>query len=391
LKLAFSPGLRVATALLSMSTFMGVSSAADHPYRVGLMLPATGTYAALGTAIENGFRLYVDQQGGKFGGRTIEIVTVDDESNPAKATDNINRLVKRDRVDAVVGTVHSGVAMAMVRVARATNTLLIIPNAGAAAFTGALCAPNVFRTSFTNWQPAYAMGVAAAQQGAQTAVTISWRYASGEESANGFKEGFEKHGGKVIDQLYLPFPNVEFQPLLTRIASLKPDATYAFFAGGGAVKFVNDYAAAGLKDSIALFSPGFLTEGTLPGQGQAAQGLYSVMHYADGLDTPKDNAFRAAYEQAHGVIPDVYAVQGYDAAQLLAAGLAAVDGDSSRTEQMYAAMSGATIDSPRGPFTLSSANNPVQTMYLRKVDGLENKVIGVATPALADPAVGCPM
>lgn len=383
--------LRVWSGVLGVLACAGVTTAADQPIKVGLMLPATGTYASLGTAIENGFRLYLEQQGGKLAGRSVQVVTIDDESSPARATDNINRLIRRDKVDAVVGTVHSGVAMAMVRVAKATDTLLIIPNAGAAAFTGTMCAPNVFRTSFTNWQPAYAMGVAAAQRGAKTAVTISWRYASGEESANGFKEGFEKHGGQVVDQLYLPFPNVEFQPLITRIASIKPDATYAFFAGGGAVKFVNDYVAAGLKQTISLYSPGFLTEGTLQGQGQAAQGLYSVMHYADGLDTPKDNAFRAAYQQAFGEVPDVYAVQGYDAAQLLAAGLEAVHGDVSRKTEMYAAMSSAVIDSPRGPFTLSRANNPIQAMYLREVDGMENKFIGVATPALEDPAVGCRM
>ena len=385
------PRFRVWSGILGVVACAGVATAADQPIKVGLMLPATGTYASLGTAIENGFRLYLEQQGGKLAGRSVQVVTIDDESSPARATDNINRLIRRDKVDAVVGTVHSGVAMAMVRVAKATDTLLIIPNAGAAAFTGTMCAPNVFRTSFTNWQPAYAMGVAAAQRGAKTAVTISWRYASGEESANGFKEGFEKHGGQVVDQLYLPFPNVEFQPLITRIASIKPDATYAFFAGGGAVKFVNDYVAAGLKQTISLYSPGFLTEGTLQGQGQAAQGLYSVMHYADGLDTPKDNAFRAAYQQAFGEVPDVYAVQGYDAAQLLAAGLEAVHGDVSRKTEMYAAMSSAVIDSPRGPFTLSHANNPIQAMYLREVDGMQNKFIGVAMPALEDPAVGCRM
>ncbi len=385
------PRFRVWSGILGVVACAGVATAADQPIKVGLMLPATGTYASLGTAIENGFRLYLEQQGGKLAGRSVQVVTIDDESSPARATDNINRLIRRDKVDAVVGTVHSGVAMAMVRVAKATDTLLIIPNAGAAAFTGTMCAPNVFRTSFTNWQPAYAMGVAAAQRGAKTAVTISWRYASGEESANGFKEGFEKHGGQVVDQLYLPFPNVEFQPLITRIASIKPDATYAFFAGGGAVKFVNDYVAAGLKQTISLYSPGFLTEGTLQGQGQTAQGLYSVMHYADGLDTPKDNAFRAAYQQAFGEVPDVYAVQGYDAAQLLAAGLEAVHGDVSRKTEMYAAMSSAVIDSPRGPFTLSHANNPIQAMYLREVDGMQNKFIGVAMPALEDPAVGCRM
>ena len=70
---------------------------------------------ALGVAIENGFKLYVDEQGGKLGGREVEFFKVDDESDPAKATDNVNKLIKRDNVDVLVGTVHSGVAMAMAR------------------------------------------------------------------------------------------------------------------------------------------------------------------------------------------------------------------------------------------------------------------------------------
>ena len=74
------------------------------------MLPYTGTFAALGVAIENGFRLYVQEQGGKLGGRELEFVKVDDESEPAKAVDNVNKLIKRDNVDVIVGTVHSGVA-----------------------------------------------------------------------------------------------------------------------------------------------------------------------------------------------------------------------------------------------------------------------------------------
>src|SRR5215472_16056783 len=67
--------------------------------KVGFMLPYTGTYAALGRAIENGFKLYVSEQGGKLGGRDLEYFTVDDESEPAKAADNVNKLIKRDNVD----------------------------------------------------------------------------------------------------------------------------------------------------------------------------------------------------------------------------------------------------------------------------------------------------
>src|SRR5882762_5721730 len=187
--------------------------------KVGFMLPYTGTFAKLGKFIDDGFRLSVEQKGGKLGGRTVEYVQVDDESEPAKGTDNMNRLVGRDKVDVVVGTVHSGVAMAMAKVAKDTNALLIVPNAGADNVTGPLCAPNIFRTSFSNWQPAYAMGKVAASKGAKRVVTLTWKYAAGEESVRGFKEAFEAAGGKVVDELTVPFPNVEFQAQLTQIAA----------------------------------------------------------------------------------------------------------------------------------------------------------------------------
>lgn len=379
--------LAVATAALALA---GPAHAAPGgKLKVGLMLPYSGTYAALGNAITNGFKLYVQESGGTLGGREVEYFTVDDESDPAKAPDNASKLIKRDQVDVLVGTVHSGVALAMAKVARDTNTLLVVPNAGAGDLTGPLCAPNVFRTSFTMWQSGYAMGKVAAEQKKKTAVTFTWKYAGGEESVAGFREAYEAGGGKIVKSLTIPFPQVEFQPYLTEIASLKPDVVYVFFAGGGAVKFVKDYAAAGLKASIPLYGAGFLTDGTLEAQGDAAQGLLTTLHYADGLTNPKDKAFRKAYAAAWKSEADVYAMQGYDSAQLLAAGLKAVNGDTSRRAELVKAMEAARIDSPRGAMTLSKAHNPVNDIYLRKVEGKENKVIGVAAPALADPARGC--
>jgi branched-chain amino acid transport system substrate-binding protein len=384
---ALAAGLALATTLAAPDA----RAQAPAKLKVGLMLPATGTFAALGTAIENGFKLHIAEQGGKLSGREIEFVKVDDESDPAKATDNVNKLVKRDNVDVLVGTVHSGVAMAMARVARDSGTLLIVPNAGADAVTGAMCAPNIFRSSFSNWQPGYAMGEVVAKRGHKSVVTITWKYAAGDESVRGFKEAFEKGGGKVTKELSLPFPNVEFQALLTEIAASKPDAVYTFFAGGGAVKFVKDYAAAGLKKNIPLYGAGFLTDGTLEAQGADAEGILTTLHYADSLGTPRDNAFRLAYAKTYKLQPDVYAVQGYDAAQMLATGLAAVKGDLSKKEAFAAAVQKARIDSPRGAFSLSKNHNPVQDFYLRQVAGKENKVVGVASKSLADPGRGCKM
>jgi branched-chain amino acid transport system substrate-binding protein len=359
--------------------------------KVGLMLPYTGTFAALGVAIENGFRLYVGEQGGKLGGREIEFVKVDDESDPAKATDNVNKLIKRDNVDVIVGSVHSGVAMAMAKAAKDNGTMLIVPNAGADAVTGPMCANHIFRSSFSNWQPGYAMGEVVAKKGHKKVVTITWKYAAGDESIKGFREAFEKGGGQVVKDLSVPFPNVEFQALLTEIASIKPDAVYTFFAGGGAVKFVKDYAAAGLKTSIPLYGAGFLTDGTLEAQGAAADGLLTTLHYGDALESARDKAFRLNYVKAYKLQPDVYAVQGYDAAQMLAIGLNAVKGDVAKKAEFAAAVEKAKIDSPRGAFALGKNHNPVQDIYLRQVVGKENKVIGVASKSLADPGRGCRM
>ncbi len=381
----------LASALLMAGLLLPVSpvSAQGSRIKIGLMLPYTGTFAALGTAITNGFKLAVEENGGKVGGRELEYFTVDDESDPAKAPENANKLIKRDNVDVLVGTVHSGVALAMSKVARDNNTLLIIPNAGADEITGPLCAANVFRTSFSNSQPGIAMGRVMAEQKKKTAVTLTWKYAAGEESVGGFKEAFEAGGGKVVKELFLPFPQVEFQSYLTEIAALKPDVVYVFFAGGGAVKFVKDYAAAGLKNTIQLVGPGFLTDGTLEAQGDAAQGLLTTMHYGEGVSNPKNAAFRAAYAKAYKVDPDVYAVQGYDAAQLLIAGAKAVNGDLTKRAELVKAMETAKIDSPRGAFALTRSHNPIHDIYLRRVEGKENKVIGVAVKNLTDPPRGC--
>ena len=281
--------------------------------------------------------------------------------------------------------------MGIHKVARDSGVLSLIPNAGVHAATRGLCAPNVYRTSFTNSQPTRALGQAMMAKGHKRAVWITWKYAAGDEAFEGFKDGYLAAGGTIIKELSLPFPQVEFQALLTEIAALKPDAVACFFAGGGAAKFIRDYAAAGLKEKIPLYGSGFLTEGVLDAAGPAADGIITTMHYSDSLDTPRNKKFRLDYAKAYKAQPDVYAVQGYDTGLLLIQGANAVKGDLSQKPALYKSLEGATIDSPRGKWTMSKSHNPVQDMYLRVVANKENKVLGVAAKALADSGVGCKM
>jgi branched-chain amino acid transport system substrate-binding protein len=358
--------------------------------RIGMLLPYSGTYAGLGDAITNAMELKFAELGGMVGGREIEIVKVDSEASPPKAAELTTKLINQEKVDFLVGPVHSGVAMAMAKIAREEGTMTIDPNAGADQITGALCAPNIFRTSFSNWQPGYPMGKVLLEEGKKNVVSCFWNYGAGQQSAQGFKDGFVPNGGNIVKEIGVPFPEVEFQAVLAEIASLKPDAVYTFFAGGGAVKFVKDWHAAGLKD-IELVGAGFLTEGVTKAQGEAAEGIRTTLHYADSLDNAANKAFRAAYIAKFGKEADVYAVQGYDAAELIRVGMDAVKGDTGAKAEMIKAMESATWDSPRGPFKLSAAHNPVQNIYLRQVKNGDNVVLKIAEKALSDPAKGCKM
>jgi branched-chain amino acid transport system substrate-binding protein len=189
----------------------------------------------------------------------------------------------------------------------------------------------------------------------------------------------------------VPFPTTEFQANLSEIASLKPDAVFVFFAGAGAAKFVKDYADAGLKDKVALYGSGFLTEGVLKAQGAAAEGLKTTLHYADGLDNPANKKFREAFKKATGRDADVYAVAGYDTVTALSHALDKVQGDTGAQKELIAALESARFDSPRGSFRFSKAHNPVQDIYLRQVKNGQEVVLGVALKDAEDPAAGCAM
>lgn len=357
--------------------------------RLGLMLPYSGTFAALGQNITDALKLRVSEAGGRLGGREVEYVQLDDESNPAKARDNAGRLLGRERADMLIGTVHSGVALAMAQVAKEENKFLIIPNAGANDLTRRNCAPTLFRTSFSNWQPAFPTGQVALADGHRRAVIVTWNYPAGHESMGAFKESFTAGGGTILKEILPDFPTVEFQAALTDIAALRPDCVFVFFAGAGALKFMRDYAAAGLQGRVPLYGPGFLTDGVLREAGAAANGIKTTLHYADDLPNELNRTFRQKFKQGTTRDADVYAVQGYDTGTFLAKGLDAVRGDVAAQRPLIQAFRGATIESPRGNFTLSPQGNPLQAIYLREVTNGEERLVRTVNERLADPGTGC--
>ncbi len=356
--------------------------------RVGVLLPFTGTYAKLGSHILDAMKLRIAQNGDKLGGRKVEFNVIDSEMNVPKSTQRVNKLVKKEKSHFIVGPVHSGIGINMARMLKNKKVIMIVPNAGANQITGQFCAQNIFRTSFTSWQTAYPAGQAMLKAGHKKVALLYWNYAFGKQTAAAFKESFIAGGGEVVADMPTPFPKTEFQSFFTKVAAIKPDAVFTFYSGGGAIKFMKDYAAAGLQGKIPLWGT-FLTEGTAKGAGSASEGIISTLHYSTELENPTNVYFKKDFKKATGDDADVFAIQGFDTGSLLIQGMSAVGGDTDATMDLTNAMRSARIASPRGSFTFSKANHPIQDIYLREVQGGVNKVIGVAARALEDPANGC--
>ncbi|NLU97448.1 ABC transporter permease [Marinomonas sp. UCMA 3892] len=376
-------------SLVSLST--ALVAAEQDPIKVGVMLPFSGVYGGLGEATRNGLKMALQEHAADLQGRTIEFIEMDTEAKPSRAPEIANSLLNKSHADFIIGPVHSGVAMGMIKVLKGKDTIMIIPNAGVNAATGPLCAPNIFRTSFSAWQPSYPMGKVALEKGFKKVVTLSWNYGFGQESLDAFEESFTSGGGEIVKKMLVPFPKTEFQSYLSEIGSIQPDAVFVFFAGGGAVKFVKDYDAMGLKGKIPLLGAGFLTEGTLEAQGDSAEGILTTLHYADPLKNEENQTFRRDYADKFGKPSDLYAVQGYDTGLMIASAVKALNGDISDQKALIHALENTKVKSPRGDFTFSKAHNPIQNIYLRRVENGENQVVKLAASALEDPARGCSM
>ena len=334
---------------------------------IGLLYPQSGVYTPLGTDIDRGFRLYLDDHGGRLGGRHVSLVTADEGSGPGTGVPAGQRLIQQGQVAITVGVVNSATALGLVQMYNEAKVPLVIANAGADALTGAKASAYVWRTSFSNGDVGASMGAyVRSRVGTQSVYLVAPDYAAGHEQINGFRAAFEAAGGEVAGADFPPFGSTaNYQPYLARIQQSGAGAVFAFFSGAEAVTFVKQYKEFGLSERMPLYATGYLTEGSvLRGQGSAAVGIQSGLHYSTELDTPTNQSFVAAFQRRYGSPPTVFAVAAYDAALVLDRALV---GASSGADVLAGLSHITEIDSPRGTWHFGPTHNPVQRFYLREV------------------------
>lgn len=352
--------------------------------KVGLVVPQSGVYAALGEDMTRGWNLWLEANGSKFGDYTVETIAVDEGESPQTGVPAVQRVIQQDNVDVVVGLVNSATALGVKDLLTESKKLLIVTNAGAGALTGPERTPYIWRTSFTNAQIAAAMGTHLAETGfAEGVFLIAPDYAAGTEVIEGFKAAYTAGGGTIAGEAKPPFGSTsDYQPFLSTIQGSGARATFCFFSGAEAITFVQQYAQFGLAGSIPLYGSGFLTEGNvLAQQGQAALGVQTTLHYTDQLDNPANTAFVESYTAANGEAPSTFSVQTWDAANVLNRALAtatALDGDSLATALGGI---GPVDDSPRGTWEFDG-QSPRQNIYLRSVQDANGTLVNAVVEDL---------
>ena len=371
-----------AAALAMPALLSACGSAASGPLKIGVLLPYSDIYAVLGESITEAMRMYFEEQGNEIAGRAIELVTEDTEISPDVGQQKAIKLVEQDEVAFVTGVVSSGVLAGLRDYFHDTQKLLICSNAGANPLSRGGKTPYIWRTSFTNWMAPFSMGPWAADNVGKKAIISVPDYAAGENNITGFTNSFEAAGGEIVSVQRTPFPNMgDPAPFMAELADGGADLVYAFYSGGAAVTFVQAYDDFGLSGQLPLLCAGFMVEeDVLPAQGDAALGIHSTLHWSYLLDNAENSAFKDAFRAKTGREADVFAVQGWDTARVIAEMLNRVEGDTSNLDNMIGALDGISFASPRGPFTLdANSQAPKHNIYLREVqntdDGLHNVVL----------------
>ena len=357
--------------------------------KVGLLLPKSGVFAALGNEIDDGFVMAIEESGRAA---DISIAREDTEVKPAVGVAKIRKLVLQDEVDVVVGLVSSGVLAAVRDFVDTQGVPLIVANAGNDHATGKDCSRYITRVSFSNAQVNRPLGPWMYARGIRKVYTLAADYAAGHQMIAAFTASFTQAGGEMVGSEFTPFRKTkDFGPYLTVAKAANPDAIFVFYAGGEAIAFVKQYDSFGLKQQVPLFGSGFLTSPLyVAAQGPAAEGVVTALHYVPTLDTPENRRFVAAFRARYERTPSEFAVQGYDAGRVL---MAALDTGAEGREAIAAAVPSVKYVGPRGPLQIDPAtHNIVQNIYFYETvmgaDGLTQNVLG-QVDAVQDSVNGC--
>jgi branched-chain amino acid transport system substrate-binding protein len=351
------------TAMAALLLLAAPAGAADN-VKIGFITTLSGPAGIIGKHMKDASELSLSMLGGKLGGVPAQIIYGDDQQKPDIGRQVADEMLTRDKVDFLSGIIWSNVMLAIYQPAIQSGVMLISANAGPHEIAGEKCAPNFFSASWQNDQTPEAMGKFMDDQKMSDVYLIAPDYAAGRDMMSGFKRFFK---GKVTAETYAKFGQSDYQVEISQIRDANPKAVFAFLPGGMGIQFVKQYAQAGMREKIPLYSAFTVDETTLPAIGDAADGNYEVGFWSPDLDNPRNEEFVGAFRQKYNYWPSFYAAQSFDAVAMIDRAVAAVKGDLADKKGMIAALEKADFPSVRGKFKYNTNHFPIENFYLLRI------------------------
>jgi len=354
-----------AGAALATAKFPAPAVAQNAPFKLGLLTVKTGPLAQGGIQMEQGVVTFLKEKNYTMAGRKVDFISADTGGNPAGTKTKAQELVERDKVDVILGPLAAFELYAINDYIK-QQKMPTLSLAAADDLTQRNANPFLLRASATSSQAMHPMGhYAATEMKLKRVITISEDFAFGYEQMGGFQAAFEKDGGCVVNKLWPPIVTPDYTPYLAQISDC--DGVCQGFAGSNPLRFMKQYAAAGLKFPVVTGETGG-DDALLKSFGDDALGLVSSCPYTLDLESEGNKRFVDGMLKNFDSVPGFYAAGLYVNCQVVEAGLKAAHGDSSDKEKFMAALKGVSLtDTPRGPVKFDHLNNVVGNIYIRKL------------------------
>ncbi len=352
------------------------STAQAGPIKIGFLAPLTGPFAQIGKDMVNGTELFLDEIGRQVGGRKLELIVEDTEGQPATALNKSRKLVEQDKVHALTGGLLANVGYALQPFIDGAQIPATYPVIAADDITQRKPAKWIVRTGWTTSQPMHPFAEWVIKNTKYRKVAaIGMDYAFGYEKVGGFQRVFEEQGGQIVQKIWTPLNTNDFAPFLSQLKR-DADAVLALFVGRLALQFLKQYQEAGLQGKLPLLGGGTITdESVLPQMGDEAVGTITALHYSQAIDTPQNQKFARAFEAKAGKISSYYSEATSTNMRWITEAIKAVGGKVEDRPALLAARRKVEIkDTARGPLSVDAYGNPVQNIYVRKVERVGGKL-----------------
>jgi len=340
------------------------------PIKIGFLAPVTGGAAQVGKDMVNGLSMYLEERGNMLAGRKVEVIVEDTQGQPAVALTKLRKLVDSDRVHVLAGGLFAHVGYALAPKVDEYGVPMLYPVMAADDLTQRQPTKWVVRNGWTSSQPSHPFGEYVAKTlGYKKVVTIAIDYSFGWEVVGGFQKTFEAAGGQIVQKLWPPLGTTDFAPYLSQIKR-DADAVFALMVAQSSLRFPKQYENAGLKARLPLIGGGTtFDEFVLPSLGDEAIGGITPLMYSAALDTPINKRFVKEYRAKYGKVPSYYSEVCYTTGRWIDEAAKAIDGNLEDRAKFLAALRKVEVpDAPRGPVKLDAHGNPIQNIYIRKVE-----------------------